>query len=76
MLTATAWLPEQPLISETIGKKTASAIIACSVSWYIAITLAAIMFSTIFTLNHDNTLALEVVGLLAFCDRIKQSPSA
>ncbi|MGB8435400.1 MAG: hypothetical protein WCE38_14170 [Burkholderiales bacterium] len=31
-LTATAWLPEQPLMSETIGRNTASAIAALSVS--------------------------------------------
>ena len=32
MLTATAWLPEQPLMSDTIGRNTASAIIALNVS--------------------------------------------
>ena len=33
MLTATAWLPEQPLMSEMIGRKTARAMAAASVSW-------------------------------------------
>lgn len=41
MLTATAWLPLQPLMSETIGRNTASAITAASVCSYAAITLAA-----------------------------------
>ncbi len=33
MLTATAWLPAQPLMSEMIGMNTASAMTAASVSW-------------------------------------------
>ena len=53
MLTATAWLPEHPLISLTIGRKTASVITAARVSVYSAITLAAIMFSTMFKLSQD-----------------------
>ena len=49
MLTATAWFPEQPLMSEMIGRKTASTITAPSTSWYWAITLAAMTFKNMLT---------------------------
>ena len=46
MLTATAWLPEHPLMSETIGRNTASTITAARVSSKAAMTLTESMFST------------------------------
>ena len=47
-------LPEQPLMSEMIGRNTARAMTADSVSWYAAMTLAAAMFSRMLTLSHES----------------------
>jgi hypothetical protein len=56
LLTATAWLPEQPLMSERIGRNTAIAMTCCSTSSFAAMTLAEMKFKTMFALSHERRL--------------------
>ena len=56
MLTATAWFPEQPLMSDTMGRNTARAITAANVSSNAAMTLTEIMFSTMLMESQERRL--------------------
>lgn len=49
-----AWLPEHPLMSDTMGRNTASAMAALKVSSYAAMTLAAATLRMMFTLSHES----------------------